>query len=118
MYSARLFRPCRKARLVFSNWLNCGCERVCGSSTTWTRRLPQSLALSEASVRARSLLRTSQLIITAVGPFVVANVATRGSDALGAALKVLTAVAIVPALGSLMALFAPFVVETKDRVTE
>jgi len=57
-------------------------------------------------------------IITAVGPFVVANVATRGADALGAALKVLTAVAIVPALGSLMALFAPFVVETKGRATE
>ena len=57
-------------------------------------------------------------IITAVGPFVVANVATRGADALGAALKVLTAVAIVPALGSLMALFAPFVVETKGRATD
>ena len=57
-------------------------------------------------------------IITAVGPFLVGTVAARGADALGAALKVLTAVAIVPAVGSLLALFAPFVVETKNRAAE
>jgi MFS family permease len=51
-------------------------------------------------------------IITAAGPFLVANVASRGTDALGAALKVLTAVAVVPLLGALL---TPFVVETKGR---
>jgi MFS family permease len=53
--------------------------------------------------------------ITAVGPFVVANIASRGADALGSALKVLTAVAVVPALGALV---APFVVETKGRALD
>jgi len=51
-------------------------------------------------------------IITALGPFLVANIASRGADALGSALKVLTAVAVVPALGALV---APFIVETKGR---
>ena len=51
-------------------------------------------------------------IITALGPFLVANIASRGTDALGSALKVLTAVAVVPALGALV---APFIVETKGR---
>jgi MFS family permease len=51
-------------------------------------------------------------IITAAGPFLVANIASRGGDALGSALKVLTAVAVVPALGALV---APFVVETKGK---
>jgi MFS family permease len=51
-------------------------------------------------------------LITAAGPFLVANVASRGSDALGSALKVLTAVAVVPALGAVIALF---VVETKGK---
>lgn len=54
-------------------------------------------------------------IITAGGPFLVGNVAMRGGDALGAALKLLTAVAIVPAVGALLAALAPFVVETKGR---
>ncbi len=53
--------------------------------------------------------------ITAGGPFLVGNVAMRGGDALGAALMLLTAVAIIPAVGALLAAFAPFVVETKGR---
>ncbi|HEY4184894.1 MAG TPA: MFS transporter [Polyangia bacterium] len=57
-------------------------------------------------------------VITSVGPFVVGHVAARGADALGAALKVLTAVAIFPAVGSLLALFAPFIVETKGRALD
>jgi len=51
-------------------------------------------------------------LLTAFGPFLVGNVASRGADALGAALKVLTAVAIVPLVGALL---TPFAVETKGR---
>ena len=54
-------------------------------------------------------------LITAAGPLLVGNVASRGADALGAALKVLTAVAVVPLIGALL---TPFVVETKGRELE
>ena len=54
-------------------------------------------------------------LITAGGPFLVGNVASRGADALGVALRVLTIVAVVPAVGALLARFA---VETKDHVLE
>ena len=54
-------------------------------------------------------------LITAAGPLLVGNVASRGVDALGGALKVLTAVAVVPLLGALL---TPFVVETKGRDLE
>lgn len=51
-------------------------------------------------------------IVAAAGPFLVGAIASQGADALGTALRVLTWVAIVPALG---VLFLPWVVETKGR---
>lgn len=51
-------------------------------------------------------------IITAAGPFLVGNFASRGADALTSSLRALTYVAVVPLAGLLL---MPLVVETKGR---
>jgi MFS family permease len=51
-------------------------------------------------------------LVAAGGPFLVGSIASRGADALGAALKVLFWVGAVPLLGLLL---LPLVIETKGR---
>jgi MFS family permease len=51
-------------------------------------------------------------VIAAGGPFLVAHIASQGSDALASALRVLSYVAVVPAAGLLLLSFVP---ETRDR---
>ncbi len=54
-------------------------------------------------------------LVAAGGPFLVGNIASRGHEALPAALDALKMVAFVPLIGALL---SPFVIETRGKVLE